>query len=158
MMYLAIDPGFSGALAWLDTAGSLQILDMPTLAVKRNGKNKTELDLAALAHAIALRPADRVTLEKVGAMPGQGTSSMFAFGRGVGQLEGIIAALQMPVSYAAPAAWKKAMQVPAGKDGARLRASQLMPAYAGEWRRAKDDGRAEAALIALYALTHGGGQ
>ncbi len=44
--------------------------------------------------------------------------------------------------------------MPQGKDGSRLRVSELMPAYAECWRRAKDDGRAEAALIALWAVLH----
>jgi hypothetical protein len=40
--------------------------------------------------------------------------------------------------------------VPAEKDGARARASQLLPQHAGHWPLKKHDGRAEAALIALY--------
>jgi crossover junction endodeoxyribonuclease RuvC len=79
---------------------------------------------------------------------------MFAFGRGVGQIEGTLATLQIPISYATPAKWKRALAVPAGKHGAGLRASELLPGYAERWRRAKDHGRPEAALLALYGLTH----
>jgi hypothetical protein len=43
-----------------------------------------------------------------------------------------------------------ALRVPAEKDGARARASQLIPAGASWWPLVKHDGRAEAALIALY--------
>lgn len=39
-----------------------------------------------------------------------------------------------------------------GKDGSRARASELMPRHAGQWVRVKDDGRAEAALIALHGM------
>ena len=40
----------------------------------------------------------------------------------------------------------------AGKDGSRARASALMPRHASSWTRIKDDGRAEAVLIALWGV------
>ena len=43
------------------------------------------------------RAPDSAIIEKVGAMPGQGVSSMFQFGRSVGMVEGVLAALQIPV-------------------------------------------------------------
>ena len=49
-----------------------------------------------------------------------------------------------------PQRWKKALSLGQGKDAARARASQLLPAHAHYWQRVKDDGRAEAALIAVY--------
>ncbi len=151
---LGIDPGFSGALAWLDLGGDLHVEDMPTLAVERNGKTKRDMDLAALVELVEQhRPAFAV-VERVGAMPGQGVSSMFAFGRGFGSILGVLAALKVPVELVTPATWKRTLTVPAGKDGARLRASQLLPAHGGNWRRARDDGRAEAAMIAWYGFVH----
>ena len=152
---LEIDPGLSGALAVLSLDGGLVVHDMPVVEVERGGKAKRETDTAALA-AIVRELGDCVAwVERVGARPGQGVSSMFSFGRGVGQIEGVLAALRVPVSYVIPQSWRKAMRVPEGKDGSRLRASQLLPAYSTEWRRSKDDGRAEAALIALYGLQFG---
>ena len=151
---LGIDPGFSGAMAWLDLGGDLRVEDMPTLTVERNGKAKRDLDLAALVELTEQhRPAFAV-VERVGAMPGQGVSSMFAFGRGFGSILGVLAALRVPVELVTPAAWKRTLAVPQGKDGARLRASQLLPAHGGHWRRAKDDGRAEASMLAWYGLAY----
>jgi len=155
-MVLGIDPGLSGAMALLTAGGDLDVWDMPTLQIDRNGKQKRELDLACLVTSIRDAGATECWFEKVGAMPGQGVSSMFAFGRAVGQVEAAIAACGIPISYVTPQAWKRQLSVPTGKDAARLRASQLMPAYATEWRLVKHDGRAEAALIALYGLLHGG--
>lgn len=150
---VGVDPGLSGAIAVLGLDGQLTITDMPTVTVQRKGRDKREIDPAALAAIIRGVTAPAVTwIERVGAIPGQGVSSMFAFGRAVGVVEGVLAASGVPVSYVAPAVWKRALHVPSGKDGARLRASQLLPAYAAEWRRARDDGGAEAALIALYGL------
>jgi len=40
-----------------------------------------------------------------------------------------------------------------GKDGARARAAELFPAYAQMFARKKDDGRADAALIAWWSVT-----
>jgi crossover junction endodeoxyribonuclease RuvC len=132
--------------------GELTVDDMPVVEIECGGKAKREIDVAALAARIReLRPSHAI-LERVGAMPGQGVSSMFSFGRSVGQVEAMLAAIGIPVSYASPVVGKRALVVPAGKDAARLRASQLLPAYSERWRRAKDDGRAEAALIALWGL------
>jgi crossover junction endodeoxyribonuclease RuvC len=151
---LGVDPGFGGALAWLDLGGNLDVADMPVMAIERNGKTKRDMDLAALVELVERhRPAFAV-VERVGAMPGQGVSSMFAFGRGFGSILGALAALRVPVELVTPATWKRTLAVPAGKDGARLRASQLLPAHGGHWRRAKDDGRAEAAMLAWYGLAY----
>ena len=86
-------------------------------------------------------------------MPGQGVSSMFAFGRNVGTIEGIMAGLVWPVCYVTPQAWQKAVSVRQGKDGSRLRAIELFPSYAQLFARKKDDGRSDAALIAWYGAT-----
>lgn len=154
---LGIDPEIDGALALLTSLGKLTVEDMPTIEVERGGKAKRQTDLASLADMIRAMSPSHALIERVGAMPGQGVSSMFAFGRSVGQIEGIVATLAVPVSYVAPQSWRRALAVPLGKDGSRLRASQLMPAYSERWRRARDDGRAEAALIALYGLLHAPG-
>lgn len=77
---------------------------------------------------------------------------MFAFGKAYGTLRGVVAALGIPMTVVSPVTWKRALGVPAAKDGARARASQLLPDAAAHWQRVKDHGRAEAALIALYGL------
>jgi crossover junction endodeoxyribonuclease RuvC len=151
---LGIDPGLSGALALLTSGGELIVRDVPCFVTDRGGKSKRQADLRSLVDIIRRMRPTYAVIERVGAMPGQGVTSMFAFGRVAGQIDGVIAALEIPVSYAAPLIWRKALAVPPGKDGSRLRASELMPAYSEIWRRKKDDGRAEAALIALWGLTH----
>lgn len=149
---LGIDPGISGALALLTALGELTVADLPTIEIERGGKAKRSIDAMALADMIRAMHPTHAIIERVGAMPGQGVASMFSFGRSVGQIEGIVATLAVPVSYVTPQTWRRSLSVPAGKDGSRLRASQLMPAYAERWRRSRDDGRAEAALIALYGI------
>lgn len=153
-MILAIDPGASGALAFFDPqAGTLEVVDMPTVAVARSGKLKNEISPQMLAAIVAARAPATAVLEKVGAMPGQGVSSMFQFGRGVGIVEGVLAALHVPTDYVTPQAWQKALNARSGKDGNRQRAAELFPAYAHLFARKKDDGRADAALMAYWRAT-----
>ena len=153
-LLLGVDPGHSGALAFFTpTAGSLEIVDMPTVEVKRGAKNKTEISPQMLAALIRSRHPSIAVLERVGAMPGQGTASMFQFGRGVGMIEGGLAALQIPIEYVTPQAWQKAVGARDGKDGNRQRAAELFPAYAGLFVLKKWDGRADAALMAWWRAT-----
>lgn len=150
-MLVACDPGASGALAFLDlAAGTLDIIDMPTVEVKRGNKDKREISPQMLAALIAARAPTTAVLERVGAMKGQGVSSMFQFGRGVGMVEGVFAALHIPTEYVTPQTWQKAVGARSGKDGNRQRAAELFPAYAHLFALKKWDGRADAALMAFW--------
>lgn len=153
-MILAIDPGASGALAFFNpAAGILDIVDMPTVEVKRGNKDKREISPQMLAALISARSPSTAVLERVGAMAGQGVSSMFQFGRGVGMVEGVLAALHVPTEYVTPQTWQRGMNARSGKDGNRQRAAELFPAYAHLFARKKDDGRADAALMAFWKVT-----
>lgn len=154
MIILGIDPGLSGAIAIYNIyTEELIVMDMPTVEMTRNGKHKREVSPALVADVIAGKGAVRAYMERVSAMPGQGVSSMFSFGRSAGVVEGVLAAYEIPVTLVTPQAWMKAMSVRAGKDGSRERAMQLFPAYSTLFARKKDDGRSDAALIAKYGAT-----
>ena len=143
---LGIDPGASGALALLEGHRLVGVFDMPTIAVKGRAK---VLPAGVVDLIVAWKP-DQVVVEDVAAMPGQGVSSMFSFGRSVGILEGVVAALGYPLVMVRPATWKRDAGVPADKDAARLMATRLWPDQAALFQRKKDDGRAEAALLARW--------
>lgn len=153
MILLGIDPGLSGAIAeWRPATGELVVHDMPTFQLTRGGKSKREIDLYALARIVDnLSAANLAVVELVGSMPGQGASSTFAFGKAAGIALMACAANFIPIEQVAPRTWKRAMLVADGKDGSRARASALLPKHAHLWQRVKDDGRAEAALMALHA-------
>lgn len=148
-MLVGIDPGASGAIAWLSDHGHLiEARDLPVTKV--NGR--TQLMPAVLAGwllQLDRRPI-HAFLERVATRPGEGAVGAFSFGRGYGQIEGVLAAIGVPVTLVTPQSWKRALQVPADKSAARLRASQLWPGLAGTFARVKDHGRAEAALIGLH--------
>jgi crossover junction endodeoxyribonuclease RuvC len=155
-LVLGVDPGLSGALALYDyiTSSVEEVFDMPTIDAGVGSKRVVdESTLAWRIDALAKR-IKHAFVEKVGAMPGQGVTSMFSFGTSYGIVRGVIAANFIPITLVTPQTWKKALGVPAAKDGARARASQLLPASSGLWCRVKDDGRAEASLIALYGAKY----
>lgn len=157
--FIGIDPGLSGAIARYDPAANQLIVhDVPTYELKRNGKTKREVDLHGLARTMDEMTSEAggsIMIEQVGSMPGQGVSSVFAFGKVYGVLLGVSAATFVPLETVTPAVWKKTMGVTASKDGSRAKASFLLPQWSHYWSRAKDDGRAEAALLAIYASRNG---
>ena len=148
-MILGIDPGLDGALSFLE-GDALVIVDMPTLKAGVGGKrivDENELSTIIDVQSAKIR---HVFVEAVSAMPKQGVTSVFSFGTSYGLVRGILAAHFLQRTFIRPQVWKKALQVPAAKDGAIARASQLMPEHRALWPLKKHDGRAESALIALY--------
>lgn len=152
MIIVGIDPGISGAIAWLDQHGSLlKIEDMPVMEIKVGKGLRRKLVPALLANMFdPPHQPTKVYLEEVSSRPGEGAVGAFSFGRGFGQIEGILAAMEIPMELVHPAKWKKALSVPADKGSARARACRNWPHLAHLFARVKDDGRAEAALIGLY--------
>lgn len=166
MIVAGIDPGLNGGLAIIGghrmvgldgksppTIGGFtfiepefEAMDLPTMG---EGK-KRQINAAHLSNLLA--PADRVVIEQVHAMPGQGVSSMFRFGMSYGQCLGVVAALDIPLTIVTPRKWKGAIGLTADKEVARLRAIQEFPAYEHYFRRKRDHNRAEAALLAHWYL------
>ena len=150
MIFIGIDPGITGAVAIIN-GNSVILHDTPTIQTKNGKKTKTEFMPSEMADILAAQKSCHVFIEKVGAMPGQGVTSMFSLGKGYGIWIGIIAALKIPHTFTTPQAWKKhLMQGMKDKDAARIRAQQLYPSATKELSRKKDTGRADALLIAAY--------
>lgn len=146
-MIIGIDPGATGAFALLSDDGELQFVrDMPVVDI--NGRKR--VSAAAVAELIREWNPRLAIIEKVGAMPKQGVSGMFAFGYSAGVLEGVCAAAAVSVVFAHPATWKRAMGVTADKGTSRLAACRMWPTKHQLFARVKDDGRAEAALLGAY--------
>ena len=142
---LAIDPGMTGALAFLDHAGELiAVHDMPVVS--------KEIDAASLADLIAQASPSAAIIERVSARSGEAPSAAFTFGRTYGTAIGIVAALDIPSHFVTPAVWKRHFRLAAEKELSRAKALQLWPAMADRFTRKKDAGRAEAALIGRYAI------
>ena len=152
---IGIDPGASGAVAIIEDTGKLvHVFEMPAVEMVVGGKAKRRVSPEMLAAELELYAYQgaRAVSEQVGAMPGQGVTSMFAFGESFGLAKGVLAGMKIPTTTVTPGKWKKALQLNSGKDGSRAKAAQIWPASAGEFKRVKDDGKAEAALIAYWGI------
>lgn len=163
-MIIGIDPGCSGALVILREDGEIiDTLLMPTVKVG----TKSRVNGAAVAAWIkqlhdrfendyTARPF-HAYLEQVGAMPGQGVSSMFTFGHAAGLVEGVVTGAGIPLTLVTPQAWKKkAGLIGQDKDAARSRAIQLYPGCRLLDLKGKGQALADAILIARHGISLAG--
>lgn len=152
MIIAGIDPGKTGALAVLHPDNSIEFFDVPRIVLK--GKDKPAWSQWANEWSTALGFAfpDMIVVEDIAARPGQGVTSMFTFGRTLGFVHGIITAItNCPVHFVTPTVWKtKLGLLHSGKGASREKCRTLYPQSTNSLTRVKDDGRAEAALIAHY--------
>ena len=81
-------------------------------------------------------------------MPGQGVSSTFKFGVSFGGVLSLAERFNCPWHTVAPRTWKNALQLDSDKDKSLLMARELWPD--APLARKKDNGRAEALLLAEY--------
>lgn len=148
-MKIGIDPGCSGAIVVLNQDNSVSShLSMPTIKVGTKSRVNGAAIAAFLREAMRLGNC-HAYLEQVGAMPGQGVSSMFTFGHAAGVVEGIVQGLGIPYTLVTPQAWKKrAGLIGQDKDAARSRAIQLYPELRVLDLKAKGQAVADAILIA----------
>ena len=107
-VYIGIDPGKTGGLALIRDGFVADLAPMPVI-----GKEPDEARLADWLRREALtesRPGVFAVLEKVGAMPKQGVTSMFNFGRCYGAIRGVSRGTRNPVHtcYAARMAKRNA--------------------------------------------------
>jgi len=148
--FIGIDPGYSGTIAALFPSDRLSVYDMPVIKVKGE---KTKLDVPRLATLLIpfSEISAYVAVENVHSMPKQGVTSSFNFGYQLGAIEGILEALGIPYQKVAPVTWKKHFAlIGMSKSGSRAVAEIRFPEHANLFSRAKDDGRAEATLMALW--------
>ena len=108
IIYIGIDPGKNGGLVALFPNGTIDWLTMPD----------TNLGLWEWFNAFPLPKINegvKAQLEAVHAMPNQGVTSMFTFGKGVGRLEICLTAAGIPSEEVAPRTWQKAFGITARK-------------------------------------------
>jgi crossover junction endodeoxyribonuclease RuvC len=169
MLVLGVDIGITGGLALLD-GEQAHVWPVPTLERKINGKTKRRIDPDKLARLISLealrhyeQPSDGVAfVEGAQASPSMGVSSAFGYGESFGLVRGILAHLGVPVRVVSPVKWKRALGLikpgsrKIGRDAAREKTSsialarKLYPHLHAALNREKDNGPAEALLLAHY--------
>jgi hypothetical protein len=154
---IGVDPGVKGAVAVYDAhAGSLvRVFDMPTYDIKVKGNTRARIDFLSLALKIdAYSPMVAFALiEDVGQV---GTNadpfSAFVFGFATGGVHGVLAACLIPIQKVKPSVWKAEMGLTANKAESIALAHKLVPESKSEIHLKKHDGRAEAVLLAAYAV------
>jgi N6-adenosine-specific RNA methylase IME4 len=153
MKILGCDPDIRGGIAIVETNDGaapklIDAIDVPTIG---NGA-KERVDVLALRTWIRTQRPDHAAIERGQALPRQGSSSGYKYGRSVGSLEATITCCEIPLTIVEPALWKRALRLHGkDKEGARQLALQRFPSAHALLARKKDHQRAEAALIALHA-------
>jgi crossover junction endodeoxyribonuclease RuvC len=152
MIVAGIDPGIHGGLAIVaveDGAAPrlVEAIDVPVVGVNA----KERVDAIAIRKWVSEHDVQHAFIERAQALPKQGSSSGFKYGRAVGAIEAAIALSGIPVTIVEPSVWKRFWRLPGkDKESSRQKALQLFPAAHAVLARKKDHGRAEATLIALY--------
>ena len=151
MIIAGIDPGKTGALAITYPDGAVQVWDVPRVKLKGKDVPAWHDWQGSWSVAFDFAGVDLVVIEDVSARPGQGVTSMFTFGRSLGFAHALAVASGGAVQFVTPAVWKgKLGLLNSSKGASREKATALYPRSAGLLGRVKDDGRAEAILIAHY--------
>lgn len=147
-MIIGIDPGKSGGIAVVTARGAFVFgMRMP---ITKHGKRDL-VDVRRIVDEVGTRTLDRIVIEQVNAMPGQGVTSMFNFGRHTGAVEGWALGTGRPVSWVTPQVWKKHYGLSRDKR-ASLDRARFEFGDSDLWRVLANDGIAEAALVALWWL------
>ena len=164
-LFLGIDPGISGA--WAIINSNTQIVLSGSYAER--------------ALLLSLGSIDFAYIEKVGAMPGQGVTSMFTFGESYGRMLGWLEALRVPYGFVTPQKWQKEIldflptrimktgpedhkaSVDRRTANRKLMKGAILnfvlrryPGMADILAFKKNEGQADAICIALYAKKHFG--
>lgn len=108
-IYSGIDPGKNGAIASLSAAG--EIIQITRF---RDAETEGRIGLLIADHFAALPPASyhAAAIERVSAMPGQGVSSTFTFGRVYGEALAGLLLSQARMSLVRPQTWQRDLLLP----------------------------------------------
>jgi crossover junction endodeoxyribonuclease RuvC len=149
---VGIDPGVSGAICILRNGKVAMTCDMPIMV--DGTKSKRQVNAAELANILInekIGEQDKIILESVSAMPGQGVTGMFSFGQSFGVIKGVCAALKLPLHLVRPVKWKKHFNLlNSEKDASRTKVIEMYPYISSQVSKKKDANKADAILIAKY--------
>ena len=113
MVYIGCDPGKKGSLAVLED-GKVSAYPFS--------------EDAYIAVLGGIDPHQAVCcLEHVGAMPGQGVTSMFHFGENFGFIQGVLRAYRIPFELVRPQKWKKEFSITGDKNSSIAVCKRLFP-------------------------------
>jgi len=161
-IFLGIDPGLTGGLAWIDHTGRCGCEDLPTKPLPGGGLITKRIDGRALAdlllRVIPAGEAVHVTLEQVGAMGGKNNAMQIqaSLTGSLQSIQVVLDILRLTPHMVSPQTWKKRFglgRLPEEKPSTyKARhvalARKLYPQ--APLPLAKDHNKAEALLLAHY--------
>lgn len=139
MIYIGIDPGKSGAIAFLDGWDAWTV-----------GLDSTDHDLFEAVR----EPGEAfAVIERVSSSPQMGVKSAFTFGESFGKLQMLLACAGIPYEFVTPAKWQGAMKcrTKGDKNVTKAAAQRLFPGLKVTHRNA------DALLLAEYARSQRSG-
>lgn len=155
--FIGIDPGLSGAIAYIDTVGwrtkSLDAFEVPTIIYNKR-RVIDHMALCVLMDDLCGEPDFPVwaaAVEMVNAMPKQGVTSSFRFGMAFGALTQAISDKGVTTTVVPPTKWKRQFDLIGVDKGAVREASRDYFNNPDLWPMVKDHNKAEAAFLAAYA-------
>ena len=164
MICVGIDPGKDGAVVAVnedfEVVGWWLTKDDCTVRIGKGSKREYfDVRMAQILKELSeMEPGKvHVVIEKQQARPGQGGTSMFSIGLGIGLWRGCIASAGLPLITVHPKTWQKRVlrDVPGdGKGRSILAAQGRFPTFdlAPGRKRKPHDGLADALCLCLYGL------
>lgn len=152
MIFVGIDPGCSGAIAVIDEFGMIASIDRFSSVV-------TEGQIGCLIYDRLSTIEDKklLAIEKVHAMPGQGVSSTFKFGRSYGEAYAAAIICRAMVQPVSPQRWQKDFGLLSYGGASKSEHKKSLKEFAAaRWGRKFHSEEADAVLLAewvrLYSL------
>jgi crossover junction endodeoxyribonuclease RuvC len=147
MIILGIDPGVSGAIAFLatDKPDRISVYDMPILA--------DDINPHPLRQLIRDYRPDWAIIERSHPHPREGVKSVWRYAAAFTTAVVVVKLLEIPLLFVTPAQWKKALHLTKDKEQSRARAIETFPPCSEHFQLKKHHNRAEAAMLAFYAST-----
>jgi crossover junction endodeoxyribonuclease RuvC len=147
MIFVGIDPGQKGAIAIIDSFGIADVIDMPVINKEIDAKKIYEfLKKEFFDYHIDVKDIFCL-IEKSQSMPGQGVRSVFSYGKGYGKLIAILECFNINFVELHPVKWKRYFNLIKKNKNESIREAEKKFKNI----KIKNDGQAEALLIAKYA-------
>jgi crossover junction endodeoxyribonuclease RuvC len=161
MKVITIDPGKVASYAILDSK-SLHEISVGEFDLIGKGRLVRPCPLH-MRSVIEENGIDFGLVEEVGAMKGQGVTSMFSFGLMTGSILNALGAMAIGVDTVTPPKWKSTTGIKTddkaeAKREARHLAKQLWPHLYEQLKPVGSHGMAEAALMARWFFIYGPGK
>lgn len=153
-IFAGVDPGYEGGVAFIVSESEAHVFDVPLYGDVK-GKHG-DYDLPAMRDLLvqALTASDGGlvygVVESPLAFSAQGIASTAKAARGSALWEGLGIGLDISMRTVRPGDWKRQMGLTKDKDDSLTMARALFPALADQLKRKKDNGRAEAILLAEW--------